>query len=138
MPAPEFGSTQLPNDRSLISSVTSGLWTMMTLGYSSPTSDGPPYTKNSDIIPYLPDLRSDSHSKSNSGKEMFIECSDRLLAWQSCHILLILSNHCTNETLYNPYRLALFHFTDSQGSILLGVIHKFRMKIIILKFDLTL
>ena len=138
MPAPEFGSTQLPNDRSLISSVTSGLWTMMTLGYSSPASDGPPYTKNSEIITYLPDLRSDSHSKSNSGKEMFIECSDRLLAWQSCHILLILSNHCTNETLYNPYRLALFHFTDSQGSFLLGVIHKFRMKIIILKFDLTL
>jgi hypothetical protein len=37
------------------------------------------------------------------------------LANQSIHLILILSNHFTNDVHRNPYRLALLHFTDTQG-----------------------
>jgi hypothetical protein len=37
------------------------------------------------------------------------------LSNQSIHLLLILSNHFTNDVHRNPYRLALLHFTDTQG-----------------------
>jgi hypothetical protein len=37
------------------------------------------------------------------------------LSNQSIHLLLILSNHFTNDLHRNPYRLALLHFTDTQG-----------------------
>jgi hypothetical protein len=40
---------------------------------------------------------------------------NRHLANQSIHLLLILSNHFTNDVHRNPYRLALLHFTDTQG-----------------------
>jgi hypothetical protein len=104
---------------SLISSVASGLWTVMTLGYggsqTSPTKDVARNSK-SEFITHLPNLASDAYSSANHSIEAQIDCTNRLLAWQSCHILLILSNHCTNESLHNPYRLALFHFTDTQGN----------------------
>ena len=42
--------------------------------------------------------------------------SDRLLAKQSLLLILVLANHCTSDLeLHNPYRQALFSFTDSQG-----------------------
>ena len=71
---------------------------------------------NTSTTIFLPALAQDSNSVTY---EVPIDCAGRLLAWQSCHILLILSNHCTNSdtggsgSLYNPYRMALFHFTDS-------------------------
>jgi hypothetical protein len=40
---------------------------------------------------------------------------NRHLSNQSIHLLLILSNHFTNDVHRNPYRLALLHFTDTQG-----------------------
>ncbi|CAF4721219.1 unnamed protein product, partial [Rotaria magnacalcarata] len=43
------------------------------------------------------------------------ELRNRHLANQSIHLLLILSNHFTNDAHRNPYRLALLHFTDTQG-----------------------
>lgn len=119
MPAPTNLSSQYnpSNQHSLISSVTSGLWSVMTLGYGSPANDSPPYTKaSSEMFTYLPSLPQDSNSGGHV-HDVPIDCTSRLLAWQSCHILLILSNHCTNEALYNPYRLALFHFTDIQGEL---------------------
>ncbi len=115
MPAPE-NMFDDGSQRSLMSSVTNGLWSVMTLGYGgSSQSNSPPYTKNSEeTLTYLPSLPQDSNSASVVNEP--IDCTKRLLAWQSCHILLILSNHCTNESLYNPYRLALFHFTDTQDT----------------------
>jgi hypothetical protein len=45
------------------------------------------------------------------------EVSDKLLANQSLLLILVLANHCTGPTLQsNPYRQALFSFTDSQGT----------------------
>lgn len=41
---------------------------------------------------------------------------NRHLANQSIHLILILSNHFTNDVHRNPYRLALLHFTDTQGN----------------------
>jgi hypothetical protein len=43
------------------------------------------------------------------------ELRNRHLSNQSIHLLLILSNHFTNDVHRNPYRLALLHFTDTQG-----------------------
>lgn len=44
------------------------------------------------------------------------ETNDAILANQSLLFILILANHCTNEKgLHNPYREALFSFTNSQG-----------------------
>lgn len=40
---------------------------------------------------------------------------NRHLSNQSIHLLLILSNHFTSDAHRNPYRLALLHFTDTQG-----------------------
>lgn len=70
----------------------SSFWSIMTLGYST------------------------SQSNKDDASQETINYTDRLLALQSCHILLILSNYCTNDiTFRNPFRLALFHFTDTQG-----------------------
>ena len=43
------------------------------------------------------------------------ELRNHHLSNQSIHLLLILSNHFTNDVHRNPYRLALLHFTDTQG-----------------------
>lgn len=116
MPMPQSLTTsETGSQRSLMSSVTSGLWSVMTLGYGSAGNHSPPYTKKSEIVTYLPNLSHDSNTAS-SVHDTTIDCTKRLLAWQSCHILLILSNHCTNESLYNPYRSGLFHFTDIQDT----------------------
>ena len=46
--------------------------------------------------------------------------SDTLLANHSLLLILVLVNHCTKEELlYNPYREAIFSFTDSSGNGLL-------------------
>jgi len=73
-----------------------GLWSVVTLGMASSTS---PTTDEGTVPPTDPafDLR------------------NRHLANQSIHLLLILSNHFTNDVHRNPYRLALLHFTDTQG-----------------------
>ena len=71
------------------------------------------------LVTYLPGLPTDNSMANGaylSDSTAPIDCSARLLAWQSCHLLLVLVNHCTNESLYNPYRLALFHFTDTQDT----------------------
>jgi hypothetical protein len=111
-------------NNSLISSLTSGLWSIMTLGMVSSTNpdtknetNNKDENKNQPLQTFLPPLPNDSSTSSGAyAYETQIDCSSRLLAWQSCHILLVLVNNCTNESLYNPYRLALFHFTDTQGS----------------------
>ncbi len=81
----------------------------MSLGYASPPAQ-PPQT-------YLPPLPHDSNSAPSASSEPALDCQSRLLAWQSCHLLLVLANHCTSEHLYNPYRLALFHFTDTTDGV---------------------
>lgn len=55
---------------------------------------------------------SDDASKSVETAHAF---RNRHLSNQSIHLLLILSNHFTNDVHRNPYRLALLHFTDTQG-----------------------
>ncbi len=47
--------------------------------------------------------------------ELTNDLRNRHLSNQSIHLLLILSNHFTNDVHRNPYRLALLHFTDTQG-----------------------
>lgn len=122
------------SQRSYLSSFASGLWSVMTLGLasgatatgpstsstgtSSPADDGQKSDadRNKPIVTFLPNLPADAHTSYGGNlNDTQIDSASRLLAWQSCHILLVLSNHCTNESLYNPYRLALFHFTDTQG-----------------------
>ena len=46
---------------------------------------------------------------------------NRHLSNQSIHLLLILSNHFTNDIHRNPYRLALLHFTDTQGKKIISI-----------------
>jgi hypothetical protein len=79
-------------------SVAYGLWSVVTLGMASSTTA--PTTTEGIVPPTDPayDLR------------------NRHLANQSIHLLLILSNHFTNDVHRNPYRLALLHFTDTQDS----------------------
>ena len=105
--------------RSILSSVASGLWSVVTLGYgggSTPTTPSP--GAKSEDVTFLPNVPTDGNgSASGNSNDIQIDCASRLLAWQSCHILLVLSNHCTNEALYNPYRLALFHFTDTRSRL---------------------
>ena len=100
-----------------MSSVASGLWSVMTLGLGSSGASSTVNTQEDDNEKtYLPNLPTDNSSANQNTTDIQIDCSTRLLAWQSCHILLVLSNHCTNESFYNPYRLALFHFTDTQNT----------------------
>ena len=50
------------------------------------------------------------------------EESETLLANQSLLFILILANHCTSDKgLSNPYRQALFSFTNSQGQFTTNV-----------------
>ncbi len=74
-----------------------GLWSVVTLGMGSSTN--PTTTTEGTIPPTDPAF----------------ELRNRHLANQSIHLLLILSNHFTNDVHRNPYRLALLHFTDTQG-----------------------
>jgi hypothetical protein len=64
-------------------------------------------------------MSSSSTSSVPEGTATSIESTDDLrnrhLSNQSIHLLLILSNHFTNDVHRNPYRLALLHFTDTQG-----------------------
>ena len=54
-----------------------------------------------------------SSPKEKKQEEEFVET---LLANQSLLFLLVLANHCTSDRgLKNPYREALFSFTNSQG-----------------------
>ncbi|XP_071098647.1 dymeclin-like [Haliotis cracherodii] len=53
----------------------------------------------------------------SSPKKKEEEFSETLLANQSLLFLLVLANHCTSDSgLNNPYREALFAFTDSQDT----------------------
>ncbi len=74
-----------------------GLWSVMTFGMASSTT---PTTTTEGIV---------------STTDPAFELRNRHLANQSIHLLLILSNHFTNDVHRNPYRLALLHFTDTQG-----------------------
>ena len=108
-------SSDVSGQRSILSSLSSGLWSVVTLGYGGGSYAAVP--SSSQDITYLPSIPADGNgSASGNSNDVQIDCASRLLAWQSCHILLVLSNHCTNEALYNPYRLALFHFTDTRSS----------------------
>lgn len=81
--------------------VSSGsLWSVMTFGMGSSAS-----TSTTNI----------STEASNNSSESTIDLTEKHLANQSIHLLLILSNHFTNDVHRNPYRLALLHFTDTQG-----------------------
>ena len=69
-------------------SSSASLWSVVTLGMASSPKD----------------------------KKQEEEFSETLLANQSLLFLLVLANHCTSERgLKNPYREALFSFTNSQG-----------------------
>ena len=71
----------------VILAVVASLWSVMTLGMGT---------------------------KTEKKEEEFHET---LLANQSLLFLLVLTNHCTSEYgLNNPYRQALFSFTNSQGT----------------------
>jgi hypothetical protein len=72
-----------------------GLWSVVTFGMASATST----TTDGIVTPNDPAF----------------ELRNRHLSNQSIHLLLILSNHFTNDVHRNPYRLALLHFTDTQG-----------------------
>jgi len=78
-------------------SVASGLWSVMTLGMASSSPSTTTENPNTNLTDSSYDLR------------------NRHLANQSIHLILILSNHFTNDVHRNPYRLALLHFTDTQG-----------------------
>jgi hypothetical protein len=44
------------------------------------------------------------------------EVADSSLANQALLLVLVLANHCTSDkNLHNPYRQALFSFSNSQG-----------------------
>ncbi|KAI0209934.1 Dymeclin [Lamellibrachia satsuma] len=73
----------------ITSSVASSLWTVMTLGLANKAAQ----VETAELV------------------------SDKLLAKQSLLLILVLANHCTSDLeLHNPYRQALFSFTDSQDS----------------------
>ncbi|CAF4257562.1 unnamed protein product [Rotaria sp. Silwood2] len=81
----------------LYSQLTTGsLWSVVTLGMSSSSTTTVTEATATSI---------------DSTKEL----RNRHLSNQSIHLLLILSNHFTNDVHRNPYRLALLHFTDTQG-----------------------
>ena len=55
-------------------------------------------------------------ASSPKDKKQEEEFSETLLANQSLLFLLVLANHCTSDRgLKNPYRQALFSFTNAQG-----------------------
>lgn len=76
-----------------------GLWSVVTLGMGSSSTAAA--TTVADGSAALTDPAFDLRN--------------RHLSNQSIHLLLILSNHFTNDVHRNPYRLALLHFTDTQG-----------------------
>lgn len=72
---------------SIILGLAAGLWSALTLGYGSQHSN-----------------KEDHHRE------------DALLATQSSLLILVLANHCTSDkAIQNPYRQALFCFTNSSG-----------------------
>ncbi len=77
-----------------------GIWSVVTLGMGTSTSPTTAATTTEGIIPPT---------------DPAYDLRNRHLANQSIHLLLILSNHFTNDVHRNPYRLALLHFTDTQG-----------------------
>ncbi|XP_064595976.1 dymeclin-like [Liolophura sinensis] len=84
-PAELFKSSEESGLYRVTAAVASGLWSVLTLGF------GGKQKKSED------------------------EINDAILANQSLLFILILANHCTNEKgLHNPYREALFSFTNSQ------------------------
>lgn len=73
-------------NQKLLFSFAAGLWSVMTLGMGG------------------------------KGQKSEEDVSFTLLANQSLLLILVLANHCTNDKgLHNPYRQALFSFTNSQG-----------------------
>lgn len=83
----------------IVSGIVGSLWSVMTFGMSSSSPAAAAATAN------------------DGGKlpEATNTLRNRHLSNQSIHLLLILSNHFTNDVHRNPYRLALLHFTDTQG-----------------------
>ena len=76
-------------------SLTASLWSVVTLGMASTTPEKKPEE----------------------------EFNETLLANQSLLFLLVLANHCTSDrALKNPYRQALFQFTNSQGKNKINVV----------------
>ncbi|CAF0810057.1 unnamed protein product [Adineta steineri] len=82
-------------------SVASGLWSVVTLGMGSSTTTPTTTTASEGTV---------------SPTDPAYDLRNHHLANQSIHLILILSNHFTNDAHRNPYRLALLHFTDTQDS----------------------
>ncbi|CAF2075744.1 unnamed protein product [Rotaria magnacalcarata] len=78
-------------------SVASSLWSVVTLGMGSSAT------------PAVAEATVTAIDSTNTLR-------NHHLANQSIHLLLILSNHFTNDLHRNPYRLALLHFTDTQDT----------------------
>ncbi|XP_067003661.1 dymeclin isoform X2 [Anabrus simplex] len=84
---------------SLVISLASELWNMLTFGMSRATHSVPT-----------------TDSTSTRGGEMPSGPSDAPLANQCLLLILVLANHCTSDkNLHNPYRQALFSCTNSLG-----------------------
>ena len=71
--------------RSLFSSVASGLWSVVTLGYGSPASTAsnpapkPSNDNNAPIITYLPSLPSEGSNSNGNGADIQIDCANRYI-----------------------------------------------------------
>lgn len=87
---------------SIVFALASGLWSVLTLGYGRSISVGPSGDPEaSDSVPPV---------------EGETPASEAPLANRSLLLLLVLVNHCTaDRSLHNPYRQALFSFTDVQN-----------------------
>nr|KAI8752104.1 dymeclin-like [Biomphalaria glabrata] len=60
----------------------------------------------------------------SKGKKSEVDQFETLLANQSLLFTLVLTNHCTcDKSVHNPYRQALFSFTDSQESGAINLTH---------------
>ena len=84
----------------IVTFILGSFWSVMTLGMSSTTA-----TNVAEEV--APSIESTNILR------------NRHLSNQSIHLLLILSNHFTSDVHRNPYRLALLHFTDTQGKRIL-------------------
>ena len=83
-----LSNNSVNSQRSLFSSVASGLWSVVTLGYgsSSDTSSTQQSTTNNSsnqsMITYLPSLPNDNDTSGSNVNDTQIDCENRLLAWQ--------------------------------------------------------
>jgi hypothetical protein len=94
---------------SIILGLASGLWSALTFGYGSGDSSASPGTGSSS--------KGGKGAGNEDDRESNALWRNTPLALQSVHLLLVLATHCTRDRqgVPNPYRQALFSFTNSAG-----------------------